>query len=280
MTARIGELDRADGSGRFAFGTSSTHPATLTVGDICALASFTGPIEVRLRDEQVSQSTFEVTHRPMDGVGGVSSRDLENVLSEVFLNVLNLSTVPRSLCQMVVQNLTPAPLPLASKNEGEGNSWPPMCYPDPEAATTSVSTSKAAAITAGTLAALHAGSMGMRAVPVGIAVSLLDNEFVVDPTIEEERRSTARFVCAWAFGTGISTASSASAAKEAEVVWAYSEGIFSKEQVRRCTCKANWSLRRHCRYHAPQRRRFTTISCASWRSTIAQGLLSIEDTAR
>lgn len=44
-----------------------------TLGSTSALASFSGPIEVRLREELVDRATLEIVHRPLEGVGGMSS---------------------------------------------------------------------------------------------------------------------------------------------------------------------------------------------------------------
>ena len=37
------------------------------------MASVTGPVEVRLREELPDRATLEVVHRPLEGVGGKST---------------------------------------------------------------------------------------------------------------------------------------------------------------------------------------------------------------
>jgi exosome complex component RRP46 len=51
-------LDRVDGSASFAFGPTK------------ALASVSGPIQVRLAAELPSKATFEVLVRPLSGISG------------------------------------------------------------------------------------------------------------------------------------------------------------------------------------------------------------------
>jgi hypothetical protein len=53
------------------------------IGNSSALASVSGPLEVRLREEQPDKATFEILHRPLEGVGGgsfpqIARRQMEN----------------------------------------------------------------------------------------------------------------------------------------------------------------------------------------------------------
>ncbi|KLT44047.1 hypothetical protein CC85DRAFT_271535 [Cutaneotrichosporon oleaginosum] len=226
MRVAIGELDRADGSGRFEFGPAA------------ALASFTGPIEVRIRDERVDAATLEVIHRPLDGIGATPSRALEDALRASFAPILTLNRFPRSLVQLVVQSLTPA-APQASSSPpwiGEKTtSWPPSTFPPPQGTPTLSGgmVPRAAAFNAASLAAMHAGSVGMRAVPLAVGVALVDGEYVLDPSAEEEAAADARFGFGWAFGTGISSAKDRmeDEAEEVESVWIEAEGTFTRQQV-------------------------------------------------
>lgn len=70
--AELSLLDRADGSAKFGFGAHSAFPRRirLTSGGTPALASVSGPIEVRLREELPDKATFEVLHRPLEGIAG------------------------------------------------------------------------------------------------------------------------------------------------------------------------------------------------------------------
>ncbi|KAL1408433.1 hypothetical protein Q8F55_005245 [Vanrija albida] len=226
LRASVGELDRADGSGRFAF------------GPVAALASFTGPIEVRIREERVDAATLEVVHRPLEGIAGTSSRALVSTLEGVFAPLLALQAFPRALLQLVVQSLAPgyAPHP-ASLSDGRQVSWPPAEFTEAGAAAplgASTFAARAAAVNAATLAALHAGSVGMRAVPFAVALAAVDGELLLDPSADEEAAATARFGFAWAFGTGISSAAGGmqldGEEAEAELVWAEAEGEFSKDE--------------------------------------------------
>jgi exosome complex component RRP46 len=75
LSVTVGQLARADGSGRFAFGELPTLLAPwlaklIALGSTAAVASLNGPIEVRLREELPDRATLEVIHRPLEGVGG------------------------------------------------------------------------------------------------------------------------------------------------------------------------------------------------------------------
>ena len=58
ISVTLESLDRVDGSAAFAF------------GELKALASVSGPIQVRLAAELPSKASFEVTVRPLAGVAG------------------------------------------------------------------------------------------------------------------------------------------------------------------------------------------------------------------
>ncbi|TFK32434.1 ribosomal protein S5 domain 2-type protein [Crucibulum laeve] len=128
-------LARVDGSARFGF------------GDTSALASISGPIEVRLVAEQASQATFEVLLRPLSNVPATEAKALGATIRSALAPSLILTKNPRTLVQLVVQSLS-------SKGDGTQR----------EALT-------AAMINASTLALLNAGSVPMRgvvcAIPVG-----------------------------------------------------------------------------------------------------------------
>ena len=144
-------LARTDGSARFGFG-SNPH----------ALASLSGPIEVRLAAELPSQATFEVYVRPLSNVPATEAKALASIVKSALSPALILSRNPRTLVQLVVQALSP------SRGRGDG------------------SVMVAAMINAATLAFLNAGSVPMKgiicAVPVGRRVG---GELVVDPSEEE-----------------------------------------------------------------------------------------------
>ena len=42
------------------------------IGETGSLASFSGPMEVRLQKDQATRATLEVVHRPLEGIGGMS----------------------------------------------------------------------------------------------------------------------------------------------------------------------------------------------------------------
>ncbi|KAH7097876.1 ribosomal protein S5 domain 2-type protein [Auriculariales sp. MPI-PUGE-AT-0066] len=156
------ELDRADGSARFAF------------GETCAVASVSGPIEARLQQENASRATVEVIIRPLHGVAATESRSLSTSIAGVLSAMAHLHQTPRALVQIVVQSLSPI-----MRNSPR-----------------TPSSLLAAYFNASSLALLRAGSLPLRtylcAVP--IARRARDNDFVIDPAADEKTRGTGVFV--------------------------------------------------------------------------------------
>lgn len=97
LQLHLNQLARADGSARFAFGTFShrdlgmyrcplfpsmapnSHRASRMdaaahyfglSGTSSAIASFSGPLEVRLGRDLPDRATLEINYRPLEGVGG------------------------------------------------------------------------------------------------------------------------------------------------------------------------------------------------------------------
>ncbi|KAH0607650.1 uncharacterized protein H6S33_002684 [Morchella sextelata] len=90
-TASIGFLPRADGSGSFVSGRTSI------------IASVTGPMEVRIRDELPQKSHVEVIVRPAIGVTSTREKYLEARLLSALKPLILRSNHPRTLIQIVVQ---------------------------------------------------------------------------------------------------------------------------------------------------------------------------------
>ncbi|KAK6904105.1 hypothetical protein I203_107620 [Kwoniella mangroviensis CBS 8507] len=254
LTIEIGELDRADGSGRFGFGATS------------ALASCSGPLEVRLNQELPTRATLEISHRPLEGVGATASRALITTLESIYPSALRLSLYPRSLIQIIVQSLSSSSAPTLSTgryNESpeiyidtepettEKNVWP---QPPTQSAlavdkkekspnTSYNFSSRAVSINSATLAILDAGSIAMTHLPIAISIASLsdDDGLVVDPSIEEEYNSIARFGFAWSFGKNVSLREDQNQkdsnmdvdeeeGEEMELIWVENEGKFDKEK--------------------------------------------------
>ncbi|OXC67317.1 hypothetical protein AYX13_04235 [Cryptococcus neoformans] len=242
----IGELDRADGSARFAFGSNAV------------LASCSGPIEVRLREERPDKATFEVNHRPLEGVGATPSRALVTTLETIFPPILSLEKHPRSLVQLVVQSLVPstgrALYGSVTGTEGVGaeqNTWPATDKDDyayvPESrrdaarispAAGYTFTARAASINASTLALLSAGTVSILALPIAVAlVVTTKGRVMLDPEADEERQAKARFGFGWAWGAAFGTANEGNnvevagqSEKGAELVWIENEGDFTRQE--------------------------------------------------
>lgn len=261
----IGELDRADGSARFAFGMSLLVYLlrrllnTCLVGSNAVLASCSGPIEVRLREELPDKATFEVNHRPLEGVGATPSRALVTTLETIFPPILSLEKHPRSLVQLVVQSLVPSTGRVVYGSvfgtEGVGaeqNTWPATDKDDyayiPESrkdaarispAAGYTFTARAASINASTLALLSAGTISILALPVAVAlVVTTKGRVMLDPEADEEKQAKARLGFGWAWGAVFGTANEennmgVAGQNEggAELVWIESEGSFTRQEV-------------------------------------------------
>ncbi|WWC59069.1 uncharacterized protein I303_101616 [Kwoniella dejecticola CBS 10117] len=240
LQIEIGELDRADGSGRFGFGSNA------------ALASCSGPLEVRLNKELPTRATLEVSHRPLEGVGATPSRALVTTLESIFPTALSLPSYPRSLIQLIVQSLSSSSV---ASSSATSSSYDPQVYidvepdsgtdtdiqeknvwPQPQAQTqtqnqlsnnddirdgTSIRSpntsypfsTRATAINASTLACLDNGSVKMTNLPIAISIACLSGKtqtktkgLVVDPTTQEEGDSSSRFGFGWSFGENVSLA--------------------------------------------------------------------------
>lgn len=186
----------------------------------------------------------------------MSSRAAEASLTASFSPLLNLREFPRSLCQVVVQDLSPAPAQYPSSSPfgaaSTRNGWPAPEVEDEDEYMEALEereegkgapmagggfSARAAAINATSLAVLHAGSVGMRAMPIAIAVALTaGGELVVDPTLEEESSARARFGFGWAFGAGITSVQKGDMGEEeeeeeGELVWIEAEGEFTRQEM-------------------------------------------------
>lgn len=84
-------LNRADGSSKFEFGSTSV------------MCSVTGPVEVQIRDEKLDEATVEVVVRPAKGVPTTKEKLMESVLRTTFEPVILGGMMPRTLIQIVVQ---------------------------------------------------------------------------------------------------------------------------------------------------------------------------------
>ena len=123
-----------------------TNNVTFFLGETKALASISGPIEVRLAAENPSRATFEVSVRPLSNVPGTDAKSLLYTMRSLLSPSIILTQNPRTLLQLVVQSLTP--------------SFTTMFQPS----------LVAAMINASSLALLNAGSIQMRGVVCAVSV--------------------------------------------------------------------------------------------------------------
>jgi exosome complex component RRP46 len=90
-------LDNHDGSAIFSF------------GNVRALATISGPSEVRIRDELTDRSTLEIHYTPLQGIPGITALAFSTALVDTFSHVLLLHLHPRSLVQINLQTYASPP---------------------------------------------------------------------------------------------------------------------------------------------------------------------------
>ncbi|KAH9916986.1 3' exoribonuclease family, domain 1-domain-containing protein [Epithele typhae] len=152
-------LDRVDGSARFSFGQTS------------ALASVSGPIEVRPAQENPAQATLDVQVRPVAALPGTDAKALATTLKGILAHSLFLARSPRTLVQIVGQALSGAETGSGSGSAGRG--WPASLT--------------AALVNAAAAALINAGSVPMKGVVCAVAVGRMTGGavLVLDPEESE-----------------------------------------------------------------------------------------------
>jgi len=152
----LGQLSRVDGSARFASGSTM------------ALASVTGPIDVRSGWEKPEEAFLEVNVRPLEGIPGTQAKSITQTLKSALTPSLLLGRAPRTLIQLTLQALS------ASSLSSD--------YAQPRISLCS----KAAMMNASTAAFLDAGSVSMRGIVCACAVGTRNGSLILDPTEKEE----------------------------------------------------------------------------------------------
>ena len=138
----------------------------IDLGNTVALASVSGPIEVRLASELPSKAMFEVILRPLTNVPATDSKALAATIRTSLEPSLILTSNPRTLIQPVIQSLS----------QVHNSMWRDSLT--------------AAMINASCLPLLNSGSIYMRGVVTAVAIGRLpDGSLVVDPDEEEEEKS-------------------------------------------------------------------------------------------
>ncbi|KAI9596484.1 exosome component Rrp46 [Syncephalis fuscata] len=144
MNASQGVLARADGAVRFGFGDTTT------------LCSVNGPVEAKLREEQLDRATVETQYRPATGIPGIQAKVVETAMQGIAESSLLANRHPRTLIQITAQNLNDA------------------------------GSSIAATLNATAMALLDAG-LPLRIVPAAVTcIVTSEGHLWIDPTAEEE----------------------------------------------------------------------------------------------
>ena len=149
-----------------------------------ALASVSGPMEVRPAVENSTKAIFEVSVRPLASIPGTDAKALGATIKSLLTPSLLLTRHPRTLVQLVVQPLSPS---LA----GSPKVIPPL---HPGIA--------AASINASSLALMNA-SVAMKGVICAVAVAQTNSEeLILNPTADQLVSSTGSGCFAFIF-TGV-----------------------------------------------------------------------------
>ncbi|SGZ23891.1 BQ5605_C023g09655 [Microbotryum silenes-dioicae] len=178
--------------------------------DLSALASITGPTEVRLRDELVDRAYLEIHVRPSNALPGPASKSHEAILRSLLSPLIQLHQYPRSLIQLTLQTLS---TPSTSFQTTIDPSAP---SPSSSSSATLVGASELSAlINASTCALLDAG-INLKGMLFSIAVAFLplgnhstetptqsSKEMRLDPTPMEESIASSAHVFAFSFGVGV-----------------------------------------------------------------------------
>ncbi|PWN91403.1 hypothetical protein FA10DRAFT_300017 [Acaromyces ingoldii] len=143
-----GVIAAHDGSALFSFGPTTS------------LATLSGPMEVRLRDELTDRAALDVNLTPLQGVPGVACTSFGQALHDLFASVVLLHLYPRALLQLNVQTYARPPARLL-----RGDKLVQETRPDPDR--TPGLAERAAHINAASLALLDARTP-MRATVVAI----------------------------------------------------------------------------------------------------------------
>ncbi|KAJ3362981.1 Exosome component 5 [Allomyces arbusculus] len=147
-----GVLNRADGSGRFA------HDKTTV------LCGVYGPVEVKLRDEQLDRATLEVIFKQNIGLTSTREKYLESFLKETLEALIMTNLHPRTLIQITFQTL---------QNDGSLLS---------------------AAFNAACMALMNAG-IPLHSTFASVSLCVLPSgDILLDPTADEEEQAESRHV--------------------------------------------------------------------------------------
>lgn len=254
-----GLIGAHDGSALFSFGPTTS------------LATLSGPMEVRLRDELTDRAALEVNLTPLQGVPGVACTSFEQALHDLFASVVLLHLHPRALLQLNLQTYARPPLLVAKRSRvaGQRRQLVQESRPDPDR--TLGLAERAAHINAASLAFLDARTP-MRATVLSMCACFVargtrtsldhrawrpdsqqsietdrdmdiqqtavsDLELVLDPSPAEEALSQASFLFAFAFSGAKPFVPGGTEMGVADLVLSQASGRFSWKEVslQKCT---------------------------------------------
>lgn len=188
-------MSRCDGSAKFTYGSTSV------------LAALTGPLEVRIRDEQLDQATLQISSLPLKGLASPNHKALAYSIKLILSALLDLRRHPRSLIQLTIQTLSAPSLkyskPFKTFTEDEED--------EPDRDDRSC-VEYATAMNACMVACLDAG-LDMKGLAVAVGVAFVKEKgLVVDPSLELESQAEVCFVLGYSFGQDVG-------GEQGELVW-------------------------------------------------------------
>ncbi|XP_067133476.1 exosome complex component RRP46 [Centruroides vittatus] len=155
QSAALNNLSRPDGS------------AIYSQGDTVMQAATYGPIQARYHKAYVDKAVVEVAYQPKITPRGCKEKNIERILRNTLENVVILSSFPRSVLSVAVQEV---------QNRGSLLSC---------------------SINAACLAIIDSGIPMKHTIAAVDAVLLEDGKIVVNPTSKEEKLAKARFTLAF-----------------------------------------------------------------------------------
>lgn len=243
-------------------------------GPVSVLASVSGPMEVRLRDELVDRAALEVNIRPVKGLPGPSTKALVDSIESILAPILLLNRHPRSLIQLSLQTVSlpstrySKPFRTFTEASATAEDDDERVIDEDLASSESQPESvaeKAAAINAAVCSLVDA-AIGMKAMVCAAGLAVLrassadlqrvdavvtgqQYRIVLDPTAEEERDAQATLCVAFAYGLDVG-------GEDGDVCYLdMAKGFVEEAQVRRRmfgalesvtdVCYASWT--RQCR---------------------------------
>lgn len=155
QAAVLNNLSRPDGS------------AIHSQGDTIVQAAMYGPIQARYHKAYIDKAVIEVTYQPKITPKGCKEKNIERILRNTMENAIILSSFPRALISIIVQEV---------ENRGSLLSC---------------------SINAACLAIIDSGILMKHTIAAVDAILLENGNIIINPTLKEEKMAKAQFTIAF-----------------------------------------------------------------------------------